>query len=105
MRFSASAARVLTGCVGSCPVASLYSNSAAEAGCVRMPTNGIAAPAARTARRVRPRLLEVLMISSSFPLLGRNDPKLRSSPVRLGRVLLFVALIERLVSPDDLAIV
>src|SRR4029077_3284389 len=52
MRFSASAARMLTGWVGSWPVASLYSNSAPRAPWVRMPHKGTAAAPARSRRRL-----------------------------------------------------
>src|SRR6478672_527395 len=86
IRSSASWARVFTGCFGSCPVASLYSNSAAKAERRRMAGNGIAMPTASNARRVIPRwrIFEVIISSSAFwALRGRSD---RSRLLRLPRL-------------------
>src|SRR5262245_16742276 len=100
MRASASWARVLTGCCGSCPVANLYSNSAAEAGRFKMPTSGTAMPAARTDRRVMPRgRLFAVVIASS---MCRSRDRIFEF---LGAASRSADLIERFVGTDDLAVV
>src|SRR4051794_8610782 len=109
IRLSASWARVLTGWVGSCPVASLYSNSAADAGYLRMVTNGTAAPAARSPRRVMPCecFLSVFMMSLLRPGACRNNPDIVVSSERLcgASVCALVIFVQRVISSDHLAIV